>query len=276
MPYLISIIIILTILVNGSKLIFKPKTNISENNKRQTYTINRLCLSTLTEKYSEDDFWNENIITFNGFKYKVKDINGGREFIPQDKEVPELIITPVEKDNCLTKYSKKIEEQAKQNQKQNNVGNSTNNQLNIQSNNLVKCQFPHSGEKIMTVIECNNSIDCQINGGWQIYPNKEKCKETQINYLTNKLNQIKNNTKDFNYGISSNTSSNYQIPTLVPLPTYQFPTYAPHPTYDFSYLSDEINSIKLPTLPPQKNDNCQEIRNTGLYDCEANSLRPLQ
>lgn len=249
MPYIIALIITLTVLVNGNRFFNKPKNN-QQVIKRQTYTTDSLCRSTLTDKYSENDFWNENIINFNSYRYKVRDIGGGREFIPLDK-APELIITPVEKDNCLAQYNKKLQEQIKTNQIQNNNQNSS------------------------KTVQQNNSINCQIDSNyWQVLSNKAECNQARLNYWTDKLNQVnKNSVNTFNF--PQDSSTNYQVPTLAPLPTYEFPTYAPHPTYDFSYLYDNLGNTNLPTLPPQPKENCQEIRNTGLYDCEANSLRPL-
>jgi hypothetical protein len=259
MHLLIPFIIVVTIIFGGNK--FFNKSQSSNNKKvflRKVYTTNELCFSTLTEKYSIDDFWNENKITFNNYKYKVIDKNGTREFIPENKDTPELFITPTEKDNCLNNYNKKIQEQIEQ--EKNNILTNKNNQ---------------------PITNSNKVVNCEINKTWIIYPNEAECRQAQINFWKEKINQ----TNIIYYNNSSqNDILNYQIPTLEPLPTlaplpkYKFPTYEPHPTHDFSYLYNELKELKniiLPTLPTQKNNNCKEIRSTGLYNCEANSLRPL-
>lgn len=98
---LIAIILIIASILTGGKYVVKTinekiisPNKISKNIERKVYTTDEIRNSTLSDKYNINEFWNENIIEFNGHKYKVIDKNGGRIFEPVIIGSPELILTP--------------------------------------------------------------------------------------------------------------------------------------------------------------------------------------
>jgi hypothetical protein len=267
---IIAILLILGSILTGEKIMkkFTQITSVSKKKiqERMNFTTEEISNSTLTDKYKIDEFWNENIIEFHGYKYRVIDTNGRRMFEPLDKNAPEIVLTSRPEPTLTPIPTLSYKQKTNQLIINTSTSETTTNQPlpTFDSDPIVNCSFPHSGKKQMRKSQCNSAVDCEIAGAWYVYPSKESCNADQ-----NKYNQIyiENLKKQLEKAYSTDT--NYSIPTLPPLPDYHFPTSPPHPTYDFFYLKDTFDDIKLPTIPLQRDPYRSTV---SLEECRAKAM----
>lgn len=196
---LIAIILIIASILTGGKYVVKTinekiisPNKISKNIERKVYTTDEIRNSTLSDKYNINEFWNENIIEFNGHKYKVIDKDGGRMFEPVIIGSPELILTP-KLEPIITQFI------PSPNNFQKNQKN-FNNELNYQNNNtqalttydpdpIIKCgkhEKCGGGYVEMRKSQCQKMVCCRIDGNYS-FVTKEECDK----YKTTSNNELK-------------------------------------------------------------------------------------
>ncbi len=264
---IIAILLILGSIVTGEKIIkkFTQITSVSKKTipERMNFTTEAIRNSTLTDKYKIDEFWNENIVEFHGYKYRVIDKNGGRMFEPLDKNAPEIVLTP------RPEPTPTLSNNQKTNQAISNTSTfetTTNQPLSTSDlDPIVNCNFPHSGKKQMRKSQCNNVIDCEIGGAWYIYPSKESCNADQ-----NKYNQtyIENLKKELEKKYSN---QEYTMPTLQPIPTFSLlPTNTPTAYYSPPQISTFDYSQYL--VKPTSSQRDPYRSTVSLGECKAKAM----